>query len=154
MAEFVAGRGTTALSIIGTVLGSLGVAGNNNGLGILGGRMGTCDGNNMPVSRFELEQQNKISALEAQVALRDANTYNDQKVLEVYKYFDGKIEGINRRLCDQATYNATNTATINCMAAQIAQLQGLTKLVIPNSSVCPGWGNVTVTPATAPTTAG
>ena len=154
MAEFVAGRGTTALSIIGTVLGSLGVAGNNNGLGILGGRMGTYDGNNMPVSRFELEQQNKISALEAQVALRDANTYNDQKVLEVYKYFDGKIEGINRRLCDQATYNATNTATINCMAAQIAQLQGLTKLVIPNSSVCPGWGNVTVTPATAPTTAG
>lgn len=153
MAEFaskgVAGAGL-GLGIAGTALGLLG----GNAWNILGGRMGTCDGNNMPVSRFELEQQNKISALEAQVALRDANTYNDQKILEVYKYFDGKIEGINRRLCDQATYNATNTATINCMAAQIAQLQGLTKLVIPNGSVCPGWGNVTVTPATAPTTAG
>jgi hypothetical protein len=33
MAEFVAGKGTTALGIIGTVLGSLGVAG-NNGMGL------------------------------------------------------------------------------------------------------------------------
>jgi hypothetical protein len=38
------------------------------------------------------------------------------------------------------------------MTAQIAQLYGLTKLVIPNGSVCPGWGNVTVTPAAATTT--
>lgn len=153
MAEFaskgVAGAGL-GLGIAGTALGLLG----GNAWNILGGRMGTYDGYNMPVSRFELEQQNKISALESQVALRDANTYNDQKVLELYKYFDGKIDGIHRRLCEHETYNATNTATINCMAAQIAQLQGLTKLVIPNGSVCPGWGNVTVTPATAPTTAG
>jgi hypothetical protein len=33
MAEFVAGKGTTALGIIGTVLGSLGVAG-SNGMGL------------------------------------------------------------------------------------------------------------------------
>jgi FKBP-type peptidyl-prolyl cis-trans isomerase 2 len=39
-----------------------------------------------------------------------------------------------------------------CMAGQIAQLFGLTRLVIPNSSSCPGWGDVTVTPATAATT--
>ena len=32
------------------------------------------------------------------------------------------------------------------MAQQIAQLQGLTKIVVPNTSVCPGWGNVTITP--------
>jgi hypothetical protein len=40
------------------------------------------------------------------------------------------------------------------MAQQIAALNGLTKLVVPNTSVCPGWGNVTITPAAAPTTAG
>ena len=38
--------------------------------------------------------------------------------------------------------------------ARIAQLMGLTKLVVPNASICPGWGNVTVTPAAAPTTGG
>ena len=43
------------------------------------------------------------------------------------------------------------TGTINCMQGQIAQLQGLTKLVVPNTSVCPGWGNVTITPAATTT---
>lgn len=38
------------------------------------------------------------------------------------------------------------------MQQQIAQLQSLTKLVVPNGSVCPGWGNVTITPSTTATT--
>ena len=33
-----------------------------------------------------------------------------------------------------------------------SRLMGLTKLVVPNTSVCPGWGNVTITPATTTTT--
>ena len=52
----------------------------------------------------------------------------------------------------QAVYNGTNTATISCIQQQVAALQGLTKLVVPNTSVCPGWGNVTITPATTTTT--
>ena len=52
----------------------------------------------------------------------------------------------------QSVYNGTNTATLQCMQQQIAQLQSLTKLVVPNSSVCPGWGNVTITPAASTTT--
>jgi hypothetical protein len=54
----------------------------------------------------------------------------------------------------QAVYNGTNTAALNCMQSQIAQLYSLTKLIVPNGSICPGWGNVTITPATAPATAG
>jgi hypothetical protein len=38
------------------------------------------------------------------------------------------------------------------MQGQIGQLFGLTKLVVPNSSICPGYGNVTITPT--PATAG
>ena len=45
-------------------------------------------------------------------------------------------------------------STIGCIQAQVAQLYGLTKLVVPNASVCPGWGNVTVAPATGGTTTG
>lgn len=52
----------------------------------------------------------------------------------------------------QAVYNGTNTAAVGCIQGQIAQLQSLTKLIVPNSSCCPGWGEVTVKPAT--TTAG
>jgi hypothetical protein len=39
---------------------------------------------------------------------------------------------------------------VNCLAQTV---NGITKVVVPNTSVCPGWGNVTVTPATTtPTT--
>lgn len=154
MAEFaskgVAGSGL-GLGIAGTALGIM-----NGGLGnLLGGVFGNgngCCSENMPVSRYELGQESKIADLQSQIALRDANTYNDQKLLEVYKYFDNKLECVNNRLCEQAVWNATQTATIGCMANQIASLNSLTKLVIPNGSVCPGWGNVTVTPATTTTT--
>lgn len=54
-------------------------------------------------------------------------------------------DGVNAQ---QLAYNATNSANLACLQNQVAQLQGMTKLVVPNSSVCPGWGAVTVTPAT------
>lgn len=164
MAEFaskgVAGAGL-GLGIAGTAMGVL-----NGGLGnILGGlggwnngwnRQGVVPvcGDDMPVTRYELGQESKIAELQSQIALRDANTYNDQKLLEVYKYFDGKLEHINHKLCEQAVWNTAQTGTINCMTAQIAQLYGLTKLVVPNTAICPGWGEVTITPATTTAAAG
>lgn len=54
-------------------------------------------------------------------------------------------DGVNAQ---QLAYNATNSANLACLQNQVAQLQGMTKLVVPNSSVCPGWGSVTITPAT------
>jgi hypothetical protein len=75
----------------------------------------------------------------------------DSKILDLYTYVNGKFTSIEKELCDQKVYNATNTATIGCIANQVNQLMSLTKLVIPNTSICPGWGNVTVTPATAAT---
>lgn len=143
----VAGSGL-GLGIAGTALGLL-----NGGLnGVLGngchnGWNAGCSENNL-VNRYELTQENRIAKLESEIALRDANIYNDQKMLELYKYIDGKLEGVNATLATQAVWNATQTATINCMQNQIAQLFGLTKLVVPNTSVCPGWGNVTITPST------
>jgi hypothetical protein len=152
MAEFaskgVAGSGL-GLGIAGTALGVL-----NGGLGnILGmGCNNTCS-ENMAVTRYELNQENRIAKLETEVALRDANIYSDQKLSEVYKDLSARINGLEAGLNAQAVYNATNTATINCIQGQVAQLFSLTKLVVPNTSVCPGWGNVTITPSTT-TTAG
>ena len=151
MAEFaskgVAGSGL-GLGIAGTALGVL-----NGGLGnILGGWNNNCGcSENMMVNRYELNQENRIAKLETEVALRDANIFTDQKIADVYERLDSKIRGLEAGLNAQAVYNATNTATINCIQGQVAQLFSLTKLVIPNTSVCPGWGNVTITPSTTTT---
>ena len=151
MAEFaskgVAGSGL-GLGIAGTALGLL-----NGGLGnVLG--TGNCNhvcSENMAVTRYELGQEQRIAQLESQIALRDANIYSDQKLVEVYKDLSARINGLEDVVNAQAVYNATNTATINCIQGQVAQLFGLTKLVVPNTSVCPGWGNVTITPSTTTT---
>lgn len=152
MAEFaskgVAGSGL-GLGIAGTALGLL-----NGGLGnVLGTGYNNCGcSDNMHVNRYELSQENRIAKLETEVALRDANIFTDQKIAEVYEKLDGRIRGVEAGLNAQAVYNATNTATINCIQGQVAQLFSLTKLVVPNTSVCPGWGNVTITPSTTTTT--
>ena len=142
----VAGTGL-GLGIAGTALGLL--AG-NGGVNLLGNN--NCSGDNNLVNRYELTQNARIAELETEVKLRDSNIYTDSKILDLYKYIDGKVSVIEGQICQQNVYNATNTATINCMAGQINQLMSLTKLVIPNTSVCPGWGNVTVAPATTTTT--
>lgn len=164
----VAGTGL-GLGIAGTALGLL-----NGGLGGLGGmggfgtnamaaaaipamagyaaaRTGTCNEDHT-VNRYEAAQAARIAELETEVKLRDANTYTDQKMLELYQYTDGRLRNIEAQICQQNVYNATNTAALNCMQGQIAQLQSLTKMVIPNSSVCPGWGAATVTVSTGTTT--
>lgn len=152
MAEFaskgVAGSGL-GLGIAGTALGLL-----NGGLGnVLGMGYNNCGcSENTMVSRYELNQESRIAKLESEVALRDANIFTDQKIADVYERLDSKIRNVEAGLNAQAVYNATNTATINCIQGQVAQLFGLTKLVIPNTSVCPGWGNVTITPAATTTT--
>lgn len=104
------------------------------------------------VNRYEAAQSARIAELETEVKLRDANTYTDSKMLEMYQYMDGRMRGVEGQISQQAVYNATNTAALTCMQGQIAQLQSLTKMVIPNSSVCPGWGEATVTVSTGTTT--
>ena len=144
----VAGSGL-GLGIAGTALGLL----NGNGLNLFGNTTRCACSEDHNVNRYEAAQQARIAELETEVKLRDSNIYTDGKILDLYRYVDGKFANVEAQICQQNVYNATNTATINCMAGQIAQLQSLTKLVIPNGSVCPGWGNVTVAPATT-TTAG
>lgn len=145
MAEFaskgVAGSGL-GLGIAGTALGLL-----NGGLGnIFGGTMNCgCSENNF-VNRYELEMENKIVGKDGEIALLKSNIYTDQKIADVYERLSTKINGVESAVNTQAVVNATMTGTINCMQGQIAQLQSLTKLVVPNTSVCPGWGNVTITP--------
>jgi hypothetical protein len=152
MAEYASrGVGNAALTtgIIGTsgfglnLLSNLltGMAGN-----------GCCNSDNMAVNRYEASQNAKIAALETEVKLRDANFYTLSEMGKLRDYVDGRINGIEQEICQQRVYNATNNAAMNCMQGQIAQLYSLTKLVVPNGSICPGWGDVSVSITPAPTT--
>ena len=115
----VAGAGL-GLGIAGTALGLL------NGNGGLGGILGgnNWNGNvcheNMPVNRYEAGLQAAIATKDSQIALRDANTYNDQKLLEVYKYFDGQLRDVRDTLCAQAVTNQKTADSFALAAADLA----------------------------------
>ena len=129
----VAGSGL-GLGIAGTALGLM-----NGGFGNFFGGWGNNCKEGMPVNRYEAEMQAKIANLETEVKLRDANVFTMGEMNSLRNYVDAKVGAVEKELCDQRVYNATNTATIGCIANQVNQLMGLTKLVIPNASICPGW---------------
>lgn len=116
-------------------------------IGALGGwnTSGNCH-ENMLVNRYEAQQSARIAELETEVKLRDANAYTNGLMNDFRNYVDTKFATVEKELCDQRTYNAVNTATLNCISGQVAQLMALTKMVIPIASICP-------TPAVATTTA-
>lgn len=135
MAEFaskgVAGAGL-GTGIAGLTLGVL-----NGGLGNLLGGMGCGCSENMAVSRYEMGLQNQIASKDGHIALLESNIYTDQKLNDLRNYVDAKVGAVENAINAQAVYNATNTATIGCIQGQVAQLQGLTKLIVPITNVCP-----------------
>lgn len=124
--------GGLTTGIIGTALGVM----NNGGLGNILGGFG-CNGNGGYYSRYDAEKDAKIANLETEVKLRDANTYTDQKLLEMYSFVNRKFDSIEHELADQRVYNAVNTTTIGCVKNDVEQLMALTKMIIPASSICP-----------------
>lgn len=84
------------------------ILGNGCGGSLFGGgwnRNGNCG--DVPVTRYEMAMQQEIAAKDSKIALLEANTYNDSKTLELYRYIDGKLNEINANLAAQAV---TNTA--------------------------------------------
>lgn len=82
-----------------------GWGGCGNGYGGYGRNGDGCCSEDHYVNRYELELQQKIAEKDSQIALRDANTYGDQKMLEMYKYIDGELKSIRNELCAQAVVN-------------------------------------------------
>lgn len=58
-----------------------------------------------PVTQREMRLVQEIAAKDSQIALRDANTYGDQKALEMYKYIDGRFREVEAVLGKQAVQN-------------------------------------------------
>lgn len=139
------GNAGLTTGIIGTALGVL-----NGGLGnILGGGCSE----NMPVNRYELNQQKEITNRDMEIAYLKGRDQAKGDSLELYRYIDGRFRGIEGQIAAQAVTNTQIAANLACLQTSVAALQGLTKTVIPIANVCPqpmaeynSW--------TAPTTAG
>lgn len=143
---------------LNTVLGAIGTAGAiGNGNGLLGGLLGgNCNRNqpvevitseDKPISRYEAKMMQELGAKDSEIALLKADKYTDQKIVETTAYLMNKINEVSARVqankdaqvavnMEQAVYNGTNTATIGCIKGQIAQLQALSELVVPQRKVC------------------
>lgn len=128
----------------------------NGGLPLLGGGANAVCNENMPVNRYELSMVRELTNRDMEIAYlkgRDASKTDD---LELYKYIDGHVRRIDHELADQRVLNATTGAAMSCLTGQVngmqALLNNITKTVVPNSAICPGWGDVTVT--VTPTTGG
>ena len=151
MAEY-ASRGTAigglTTGIIGSTLGLL-----NGGAGLLGLMPNQAQSGGGYVTKEMLDLSMKLAAKDSELALVKSEQNTEVKIADVYERIMTKVnanqreqDAINR---EQAVYNGVNNATINCMKGHIEQLLSLTALRIPNTSVCPGWGPVTVTPTPA-----
>lgn len=148
-----AGVGGTALGLGAGALGLAVLQGANSGNGLLGGLFG---GNS-----------NQTNALMAEVSKLQAEKYSDKSISDVYNALFSQYKELAKETTDidkrvsalevagplreqlleqkiTCCCNASNTA----IAALQATVANITKTIVPNTAICPGWGNVTITPAT------
>lgn len=141
---------------IGGYIGGISaLLGGANGTGLLGAQAveDRC------VTRHEMDLLREIIDSKQANAILVAQTDVDKKIVDVYNALAKQDKDIREKMesnakeqnkinMDQAVYNGVNTATLNCMQGKIEELLALTARRVPNTSVCPGWGDVTVTPVT------
>lgn len=109
----VPSMGQVNYNTVGASLGIasfLGLGGNGCNGGLLGNLLGNRNGNcgcesDHVVNRYELAMEQALAAKDSRIALLEANTYQDQKTLELYRYIDGQLNAINNRLAAQDVRN-------------------------------------------------
>lgn len=141
MAEYVAGKGTTALGIIGTVLGSIGTAG--SGLNLLGANPAAVYENNS-VCVHDMQMTQELAKKDAEISRLQGEQYTNNAVIDLYKYIDGELKGMreqsNGKWTEQAVVNANlsnGLTALSGQAASTAQLVAqITKTAVPSSAIC------------------
>lgn len=164
------GKGNLGVTLgaIGTGLGVL-----SGGLNMITGVNGLISPQNSNyVTKDEMIMAQTLSSKDSEIALLKADQASEIKMTEVYKQAHAEIAQLrdntavslkelqteinqNRREQDawntsQSVVNAQISAAIATNSNSIASIQNtlgaITQLKVPNTAVCPGWGNVTITP--------
>lgn len=142
------GNAGLTTGIIGTALGALNGAGGIGELIGAGNRpRGPQNEGDIPVTRHDMGLYRELAEKDFKIASLESNNYTDQKIAEVTKQMNMRFDGVQQQLNAQAVWNATQQGLIGCIQGQVAQLQSMTQLVIPNKSVMPGWGPVEISAA-------
>ena len=138
------------LGIAGTALGLL----NSNSGNILGGLFGGGNNCNALMSELAREKAERFAektgseiynAMFSQYKeLAQATTNIDKRVAALEVAAPLREQLVNQRIDCCCSQMSTGLASLQNVVANI------TKIVVPNSSICPGWGDVTITPAAAP----
>ena len=143
-------RNVASQGVGGAALG-LAIPGTLAFLNQIGGIGGLFGGN----VNMQCNDTRTISALESEIAKLKSERYTDNVGTEVYAEINKKYIELAQFIAAQDKANAVAEAVtaerLSCLTSRVSALEALTKLVVPNSSVCPGWGNVTITPAAATT---
>lgn len=152
---------------LGVTLGAIGTGLGAIGTGVLGNIFGGMGTQQNYVTKDMMELQLQLAASQKDNSILTAELSSEKKMVEVFNAANDRINNVRdelgmriREVEAKVDANAAAQAVINCQAnsnltllnSQVGQLFGLCQLKIPNTSVCPGWGGVTVMPT--PTTLG
>nr|DAG37046.1 MAG TPA: hypothetical protein [Caudoviricetes sp.] len=138
MSEYIARGGTTALGIIGTVLGSIGTVGS----GALGLGKVVNGGAVMDSERCK-DMLRELSEKDSEVARLKGEKYTDEHILETYQYVDSRLRAVEKQISDnaaaQAVINCKLDCGINLLNQQVNSINNtlalITKTAVPKSIV-------------------
>lgn len=144
---------------LGVTLGAIGTGLSvlNGGAGLfnLGGNYHNTEGGRY-ITKDELDYVQTIASKDSEIALLKSEQNTEVKIADVYERIMTRVNTNERAQADvnaaQAVFNATSNSAVAVLQNQVAVLNSLTKTVIPNGNVCPGWGSVQVVPVSSGTT--
>lgn len=142
MAEF-ASRGVAntglGLGIAGTALGLM-----NGGVSLFGGwgRNGFYnDGYGFPgdrfVNRYEAGMMHENASKQSEIDLLKAEMADEKKMIEMYKYIDGRFREFENEFKGQSVWNAHQSDAIAGLHADIEELRHMTRRYIPKQNIVP-----------------
>lgn len=81
------------------------------------------------MSRYDADKDAEIARLKAEIALKDSETYTDAKMLDMYKYIDGRFREFEQGFAAQAVQNQATADAIKlakqeqeCCCASVKQM--------------------------------
>jgi hypothetical protein len=71
---------------------------------------------------------------------------NEITLLKAQQYTDSAISGVQAQISQQTAWNATQQANLGFLQAQVTEALSISKRLVPNYNIAPGWGPVNVCP--------
>lgn len=140
------GKANAALTtgIIGTAGTGLGLLANylNSRQNNTQAQAAAADADNQYITRHELNLVQQLNSKDMEIASLRSNLYTDNA-----------INGVQAQLGQQAVWNASQQANLQCLQGQISQLQSMTKIGIPGGNILPPYTTPPFVPFTVDTAA-